>query len=136
MVFRPESILRRLERLREYAADLGAWRTLSLADYVADRHIRYSVERVLHLTTEVILDILDHVLSTKHDVVSDTYEDVLVNARARGIISLRTARQLKGIGGFRNVLAHGYLDTSNEEVYRNLRKMNRILDGEIGRAHV
>ncbi len=131
MVYRPESVLRRLEKLRQYFEDLGRWRRLTLADYLSDRQTRYTVERLLHLCSEAILDILDHVLSSRHDVVSDSFEDVLANASARGLISARLARQLKGIGGFRNVLAHGYLDISDEEVHRNLRKMNRILGGVI-----
>ena len=49
MVYRPESLLERLELLRQYGADLTQWRDLSLDDYLRSRTTRYAVERLLFL---------------------------------------------------------------------------------------
>ena len=73
MVYRPESLLERLELLRQYGADLSQWRAFSLDDYLQSRTTRYAVERLLFLIAGSVLDILDHVLSARHEVVSDTY---------------------------------------------------------------
>ena len=71
MVYRPRSLLERLELLRQYGADLSQWGSLSLDDYLAGRTTRYAVERLLFLIAGNVLDVLDHVLSARHEVVSD-----------------------------------------------------------------
>ena len=81
MVYRPKSLLERLELLRQYGADLAQWRDLSLDDYLRSRTTRYAVERLLFLVAGTVLDMLDHVLSARHEVVSDSYEEIVTNAR-------------------------------------------------------
>ncbi len=127
MVYRPDSVAKRLEKLREYQRDLAQWRDLSLDEYLADRTTRYAVERLLHLTAEAALDILDHLLSAKQEIVSDTYEDVLSNAHRGGFLTEERYRELRGLGGFRNVLAHEYVGLDDATVYRQMGKMNQVL---------
>jgi uncharacterized protein YutE (UPF0331/DUF86 family) len=128
MVYRPESVTKRVEKLKEYGADLRALGTVTLERYLAEKPLRYQVERILYLISETTLDVVDHVLTTRHDVLSETYEDLLVSAASHGIISGELSGELRGLGGFRNVLAHDYIGLSNEEVYRHLVKMTGLLD--------
>ena len=132
MVYRPDSVAKRLEKLRGYRVDLAQWRDLSLDEYLADRNTRYAVERLLHLISEAVLDILDHLLSAKQEIVSDTYEDVLSNAHRGGFLSEDRYRELRGLGGFRNVLAHEYAGLDNATVYRQMGKMNQVLPRLLG----
>lgn len=127
MVYRPDSVAKRLEKLREYRGDLAQWRDLSLDEYLADRNTRYAVERLLHLVSEAALDILDHLLSAKREIVSDTYEDVLSNAHRSGFLSEDRYRELRGLGGFRNILAHEYVGLDSATVFRQMGKMNQVL---------
>ena len=129
MVYRPDSVAKRLEKLRQYRTDLAQWRTLSLEDYLADRNTRYAVERLLHLISEAILDILDHLLSAKQEIVSDTYEDVLANAHRGGFLTAQRYGELRGLGGFRNLLAHEYVGLDDATVHRQMGKMNLVLPG-------
>ena len=39
------------------------------------------MERLLFLVAGTVLDMLDHVLSARHEVVSDSYEEIVTNAR-------------------------------------------------------
>ena len=126
MVYRPRSLLERLELLRQYGADLAQWKSLSLDDYLASRTTRYAVERLLFLIAGSVLDILDHVLSARHEVVSDTYEEILTNARRNAVISPDLHGALRGLGGFRNVLAHEYVGLADATVHEHLVKMNRV----------
>jgi uncharacterized protein YutE (UPF0331/DUF86 family) len=128
MVYRPESVAKRVEKLREYQADLRALGTVTLERYLAEKPLRYQVERILYLIAETTLDVLDHVLSTRHDVLCDTYEDLLVSAVSHAVISKELQAGLKGLGGFRNVLAHDYIGLSHDEVHRHLVKMTGLLD--------
>ena len=126
MVYRPRSLLERLELLRQYGADLSQWRSLSLDDYLASRTTRYAVERLLFLIAGSVLDILDHVLSARHEVVSDTYEEILTNAHRHTLISGDLYGALRGLGGFRNVLAHEYVGLADATVHEHLVKMNGV----------
>lgn len=128
MVYRKESLIRRIEKLREYKHDLMEFGDLSFDDYLKDKKIRYSIERLLFLISENILDFLDHILSARYDTVSDSYEEIITNAYKRRIINENLFSQIKGLGGFRNVLAHEYLALSDEEVYRNYKKMLSIIE--------
>ncbi|WP_051173309.1 glycosyltransferase [Thermodesulfobacterium hveragerdense] len=73
MVYRKESLIRRLEKLKEYRRDLLDLGELSFEDYMKTRWLHYSVERLLFLIAESILDIFDHILASKFQVISDSY---------------------------------------------------------------
>jgi uncharacterized protein YutE (UPF0331/DUF86 family) len=113
-----ENLISRLGKLKEYRKDLIDLEELSFEDYIKNKWLRYSVERLLFLIAESILDILDHILASKFQVISDSYEDIIRNAYSKGIIDKELFEMLKGLGAFRNVLAHEYLELSHEEFTR------------------
>ncbi|WP_235181327.1 HepT-like ribonuclease domain-containing protein [Thermodesulfobacterium sp.] len=86
------------------------------------------MERLLFLMEECILDILDHLLAGKFQVVSDSYEEIIKNAYREGIVDEELFEKLKGLGAFRNVLVHEYLELSHEEVYRNYLRIKGMID--------
>ena len=126
MVYRPKSLLERLELLRQYGADLTQWRDLSLDDYLRSRTTKYAVERLLFLVAGTVLDMLDHVLSARHEVVSDSYEEIVTNAHRHALISSDLYGALRGLGGFRDVLAHEYVGLADATVHEHLVKMNGV----------
>lgn len=128
MVYRKEALLKRIEKLKEYRHDLYSFNNISYDVYIHDKNIRYAIERLLFLISENILDFLDHILSSKYDIVSDSYEAIIDNAYAKNIIEKSVYLNLKGLGGFRNILAHNYLGISNEMVFSNYQKMVKLLD--------
>jgi len=67
-------------------------------------------------------------LSARFGVISDSYEEILENAFKKGLLKNSLYERLRGLGGFRNILAHGYLDLSDEEVFKNFRKLHGMLD--------
>lgn len=127
MVYRKESLLRRIEKLKGYQQDLESYGDLSFEKYASDRKTKYAIERILFLVAENILDFLDHILSARFSVVSDGYEDILENAFNNRILDREIYEKLKGLGGFRNILAHEYLELDDREVYRNFLKMKDLL---------
>ena len=128
MVYRKESLLRRIEKLREYRHDLKEMRDIPFEQYIKDKKVKYSIERLLFLIAENILDFLDHMLSSRFETISDSYEDIIENAYKKDLIKADFYSRLKGLGGLRNVLAHEYLNLSDEEVYRNFNKMAVMID--------
>lgn len=126
MVYHPESVQRRLEKLAQYERDLSDLLPTDYQEYVADQRSKYAVERLLLLISETILDILDHTLAAKHNVVSDNYEEILEHAASRSVISPDLYAGLKGIGGFRNVLAHEYLALRDDAVHAHALKIRNL----------
>lgn len=126
MIYHPESVQRRLEKLAQYEGDLADLLPTDLEDYLSDQRSKYAVERLLLLISETILDILDHNLAAKHNVVSDNYEEILEHAAARGLLSSDLYAELKGIGGFRNVLAHEYLALRDDAVHAHALKIRNL----------
>ncbi len=131
MVYRREELLKRIEKLKEYRHDLKEMQTISFDEYIKDRKARYCIERLLFLIAENILDFLDHILSSKFEMISDSYEEIIEKAYEKNLIDKTMYSNLKGLGGFRNILAHEYLTLSNDEVFRNFKKMIGIIDGVI-----
>jgi len=131
LVYRRESLLKRIEKLREYRHDLQQLSGIPFEQYVKEKNVKYSTERLLFLISENILDFLDHILSSRFEIVSDSYEDIIENAKKKDVIDDVLYSQLRGLGGFRNILAHAYLQISDEEVYRNLEKMLQSIDSII-----
>lgn len=126
MVYRKESLLKWIEKLKGYFRDLQDIESSSLEKYVKAIKDKYAAERLLFLICKTILDSLDHILASRFGIVSDSYEDIIENAYKRKIIKGSIYKHLKGLGGFRNVLAHEYLDLSDDEIYKNLKKMMRV----------
>lgn len=131
MVYKRESLLKRLEKLKEYRYDLKEIGDIFFEQYIKDKKTKYSIERLLFLITENILDFLDHILSARFEILSDSYEDIIENAYKKGLIEDTLYTKLKGLGGFRNILAHEYLNLSDDEVFRNFKKMLNIIDDVI-----
>ena len=77
--------------------------------------------RLLFLIAETILDFLEHILASKFDVISESYEDIIKNAMKYEIITENLYKDLKGLGSFRNILAHEYLELNDEQVYQNIK---------------
>ncbi len=108
MFYRKESLIKRIEKLKEYRNDISELKSFTFEEYLKDKKTKYSTERLLFLICENILDFFDHLLSSRFEVVSDSYEEIITNAYKKGLIDRAMYEKLKGLGGFRNVLAHEY----------------------------
>jgi len=75
-------------------------------------------ERGLLSAANLVLDIASHVTAGHFAVHPATYEETLRELANRDVLEERTYGRLRGLGGFRNVLAHEYLDVDLAEVVR------------------
>ena len=109
MVLRPDAIRQRLLRLEEVVSGLEALGDAAAAGAADDRRQRWAVERGLQVGAEVVLDVGNHILSAHFGESAQDYEDIIARLGARGVIASSLREELKGLGGFRNILVHGYL---------------------------
>lgn len=121
MVLRPEAIRERLLRLEEVVSRLEELR----ADREAGRRLgfrdQWSVERGLQLGAEMLFDVGNHILSAHFGVIARDYEDIIAQLAATNVIPVALREDLRGLGGFRNILVHGYLVIDEERVADHLK---------------
>lgn len=122
MVLKPESIKHRLKELDEIVQELDKYRQIDQEIIRTDLSQRWIIERGLIAAASIVLDIADHILAGHFGMYIETYEESLASLQQQGVISDGLYQQIKGLGGFRNVLVHRYLGIDPEEVFEHFQK--------------
>lgn len=122
MILRWEVVRERLRLLEETAAELERQPCGTAEDLRRDVPRRWIIERGLIAGANLLFDVTDHILSGHFQVHPDTYEDALLELRARGVISDALYRDVAGLGGLRNVLVHLYARIDPAQIAAHHRK--------------
>lgn len=122
MVYERGIIERRLKELDQILQELVKYRALSPDAYRADLSKRWIIERGLIAAASMIFDIADHILSGQFGYYGESYEGSLEALCDKNVISRELYDQMKGLGGFRNILIHSYIDIDAIEVFENFQK--------------
>lgn len=121
MVLRPEAVRERLLRLEEVISKLEELSRLDSSQLRENFRDSWAVERGLQVASEIVFDIGNHILSAHFGRSAQDYEDIIAQLGAASVIGSGTSEQLKGLGGFRNILVHGYLRVDPDRVVAYLR---------------
>jgi len=122
MVLKREIIIARLKELDEILNELNKYRNVAWEIFHADLSKRWIVERGLIAAASVIFDIADHILAGHFGHYSETYEQSLEALHEKEVLPKEIYGQIKGLGGFRNILIHRYLTIDSREVFENYKK--------------
>jgi len=126
MVFKRESVYARLKKLEEVLAILRAQGPFSVGEFKKDTRLQWIIERGLELAASLILDIGNHILAGIFQTSVDEYEKILEKLNEKRVLSDELYRELRGLGGFRNILVHGYLDLDLDLVYAHYQRGLRV----------
>jgi|Deesub1362A_J573_1020465.scaffolds.fasta_scaffold01134_6 uncharacterized protein YutE (UPF0331/DUF86 family) len=129
MVLKRESVKARLRKLEEVLARLHEKEKVSLDEYKRNVDLQWFIERGLEVASSLILDIGNHILAGAFQISVDEYEQILSELHKQKVISGELYRELRGLGDFRNVLVHGYLD--HDLVYAPYEKALQTFPGFI-----
>ncbi|MCB0193019.1 MAG: DUF86 domain-containing protein [Anaerolineae bacterium] len=102
--------------------ELNKYRSVDETELRQDLSQRWIIERGLIAAAEIIFDVTDHILAAHYSVYSETYEDSLEKLNENKVISDSLYNQLRGLGGFRNILVHRYLGIDIANVAQNFQK--------------
>lgn len=119
-----------LAELRAIAPESGE--PLAASELEEELATRWSLERGLLAAANLVIDVANHIAAGHFATHPATYEDGLGLLAARGVVGEETYGGLRGLGGFRNVLAHEYLDIDLDEVIRWRDRILDLLPGWIG----
>jgi uncharacterized protein YutE (UPF0331/DUF86 family) len=122
MVIKHESVTERLKELDRVLQELHRHEGLTVDDLQADLSQRWIVERGLIAAAALILDIADHILSGEFGLYASSYEASLQILHEKQVISSQLYSQIKGLGGFRNVLVHLYQEIDVQQVWQGWQK--------------
>jgi uncharacterized protein YutE (UPF0331/DUF86 family) len=122
VVFKKESAIERLKKLEEVLAKLRERAGITLEEYQQDTDAQWIIERGLEIASSTILDVGNHILAGAYQTPVEEYEQILEKLHEKKIISKELYEELRGLGGFRNILVYGYLGLNPELVFEHYKK--------------
>jgi len=122
VTLRPAVVAERLRKLREILRNLAEVRAVPREEFVASYRHYWLAERGLQLAAETLFDIGSHILAGHFNVHPSSYEDVLEHLARQNVLTPDLRQRLRGLGGFRNILVHEYLDIEEDRVYTALQE--------------
>ncbi len=126
MSVKPEFIEHALNELDRVAQELERYQHVTAADLASNLSLRWTVERGLLVGLTLVFQVADHVLVRGFRRRAETYEALLAELRNVKVISEALYQDLRGAGGFRNVLVHEYVVIDLDEVVETLRREPRV----------
>lgn len=121
-MLRVEALRERLAKLEEVIGRLRELAAVSRAELLRDYRQQWLAERGLELAAQAVLDIGNHILAGEFGESAGEYEGIVRGLGERGVLSPDLVGRLRGLGGFRNVLVHGYLRIDPERVFVALQR--------------
>ena len=114
-----------IRELQTVTSELAKYQNITLASLETNLSLRWTVERGLLAGLTLIFQIADHILSEQYGRRVDTYEGLLRELCAAGVISESLYSSLRGSGGFRNILVHEYARIDLRQVLEAVRNAPR-----------
>ncbi len=88
---------------------LERYRQLPRERFLIDEDLQLAAERCLHLATECVIDLANHILSDRALPTPSGYADAFRVLRDAGVLEPELAGALQQWAGMRNILVHEYL---------------------------
>ncbi len=122
MILRKDVVRERLAFLRSTILRLDRLRLSTRDEFLASDELQWIAERGLQVGAQTILDVGAHLLTGHFNKRPADYEDVIRLLGEHAVISDDLLGRLTGLGGFRNVLVHGYLEVDEKRVFAFLQR--------------
>lgn len=100
-------IMEKLKELDLYLKQLELHKGVTEKELAENLDESWIVERGLHLSIQVLLDIGNHILAGK-GIAVEGYSDIFTKLATMGVIPVEFGERIKGMAGFRNILVHEY----------------------------
>ena len=116
-----ELVQSKLNQLLDYINELKYFETLTLAEFLSERHRQFTIERIIELVVQTAIDINKYILKKKSVNLNNlTSHQTFLEMSKFEIITDKLAEEIKESIDTRNVLAHRYFEISPEEVFAEI----------------
>jgi uncharacterized protein YutE (UPF0331/DUF86 family) len=117
---------RLLSFIDEQLESLIALSRLRLDEFQQNESLRLIAERRLETTAQACIDLAHRILSEMDRAGVRSGREAILELSEIGVLPAEFAREFSSIAGFRNVLAHMYVQIDWEIVYQNLQRMDLV----------
>jgi len=121
-----EIIEQRISLVRKYLDSLEAYKGYTREQIESDTMIRASLERILYLAVQASIDLAEEVIAFKKLRKPASYSEAFDIIAGANFISRDLTERMIKMTGFRNVIAHDYVELDYDKVYDVLH--NRLSD--------
>ena len=110
-----------LDQLKELIKKLERYKKMiDKKRFLSDQMAQDALLRALEQVTEAVLTVATMLIAEFGFRKAQTKEDVFIILAEETVYPKKFAEDIKGLGGFRNILVHDYLDLDLDLVYKNL----------------
>lgn len=106
--------------------ELSRLAKISKEEFLANKTLQNLAKWHFYVVAQACLDLGNHVISIKGFEMPERYEDIIATLAKEKVISENLAKSLEGLGGFRNLIAHGYFKIDLNKLYGYLKKTKDI----------
>ncbi|MCS6966765.1 MAG: DUF86 domain-containing protein [Blastocatellia bacterium] len=121
MDIRPEFLMKALAELERIAQELEKYQQATEEQLATNLSLRWTIERGLLAGLTVVFQVADHILAQAFGRTPSSYEELIAELCAIGVVSEELYHRMRGSGGFRNVLVHEYVMIDLAKVVEALR---------------
>lgn len=121
-----EGIGKILKTLEESLKVLRGISKASRDKFLLSRELQDMAKWNFYVVVQSCLDLGNHIIAKEQFDLPESYEDILTILENRKIVSERLVGSLRGMGGFRNLIAHGYFRIDLNRLYKYLKKLDDI----------
>lgn len=120
------ALIVRIERLKEELKFLKENKPQTYDEFIKNPVKRRSLERSLEVALEAVLDIGRLIISLKNLPKPSDNTEIFDILALNNILPKDFAKNIRGIGGMRNVLVHDYIIIDYRKVYEALEKLDHF----------
>lgn len=120
MVADPSKVQDRIDRTRNYQADLREFAKISREAFRGNRERQYAVLHALQNSAEACIEIASHIVSADRLGAPGDYASLFTLLESHRILSTAVAESLRRMARFRNRIVHLYWNVDLDLVYEYL----------------
>lgn len=126
MLMTKQSLERIKKSIEESLSILNSISKASKKEFLDSRDLQDKAKWNFYVVVQGCLDFGNHIISIKRFDAPESYEDIISILEKKKIISKDLIPIMRGMGGFRNLIAHGYFKIDLDRLYSYLMKARAI----------
>ncbi len=114
--------MKRLTIIQNYNRILTQKLALPQEEFLSNADHYLTTERVLHLISEAMIDIGNHIVSRQQLGKPESYSQIFQLLGEHGVITVDLGKKLAAFAGLRNILVHDYIGLDRSQLYEDAQR--------------
>lgn len=122
----PERVRTKFGSIEADLRDLAKRQSVEKEEYRTDRDLQAIVERRFETAVQASIDVASHIVAEEGFREPSDYGDVFRVLEEEAILSTPIADRMVEMAGFRNALAHEYVDIDHDRFFQHLQDLDHF----------